>query len=437
MGERRAAPLLELPACRTASCRNSLALTRRPAAPLHSPPTRHPPSFESANVLHQLRCGGVLEAVRISCAGFPNKRPFPDFVEHFWQLSPELYHNSELTDRFEGGTRGAGRPRAPVLPPCSAPAAKRGKLTPASTPRLGGSWCAAARRLAPELRRNSELPDGRPCPSKARPHLHGVPRPFLGATSNKPPPPTHPQRPPDPQGHRARHHAAQRPAGGRGLPAGGVQGVPARGADGHPGQAADRCDSACVSLCVAACVWGPAKHVCLRDFRRAQLRQGAVRRRPLGPSLATAGDAPRACPPVTPPHPTRPPTHLAETLTGAATVIQRFARGHLAREHFRAARASVVTLQAGARGMLARAEARRRRREAAAVMLQTAWRRHKLREEYKHAYTLVVAVQAMWRGKQARGCCLGWKGGTEGGREGGAQPLAAARRALAFSCPRT
>jgi myosin heavy subunit len=41
----------------------------------------------------------VLEAVRISCAGFPNKRPFPDFVEHFWPLAPDLYHQPDLSDR--------------------------------------------------------------------------------------------------------------------------------------------------------------------------------------------------------------------------------------------------------------------------------------------------------------------------------------------------
>jgi hypothetical protein len=41
----------------------------------------------------------VLEAVRISCAGFPSKRPFPDFVDHFWSLAPELYHRQDLDDR--------------------------------------------------------------------------------------------------------------------------------------------------------------------------------------------------------------------------------------------------------------------------------------------------------------------------------------------------
>lgn len=53
-----------------------------------------PMLFENANVLQQLRCGGVLEAVRINCAGFPSKRPYPDFVDHFWPLAPDLYHTN-------------------------------------------------------------------------------------------------------------------------------------------------------------------------------------------------------------------------------------------------------------------------------------------------------------------------------------------------------
>ncbi|KAG2451764.1 hypothetical protein HYH02_003543 [Chlamydomonas schloesseri] len=49
-----------------------------------------PSVFENKNVLHQLKCGGVMEAVRISCAGFPSKRPYGEFVDHFWQLAPDL-----------------------------------------------------------------------------------------------------------------------------------------------------------------------------------------------------------------------------------------------------------------------------------------------------------------------------------------------------------
>lgn len=48
--------------------------------------------FENAYNLHQLRCGGVLEAIRISCAGYPSKRLYYDFVDHFWVLSPSDFH---------------------------------------------------------------------------------------------------------------------------------------------------------------------------------------------------------------------------------------------------------------------------------------------------------------------------------------------------------
>eukprot|EP00798_Chlamydomonas_sp_ICE-L_P027113 gene27113-2338_t len=58
-----------------------------------------PSLFENANTLHQLRCGGVLEAVRISCAGFPSRRPYADFVDHFWQLAPDLIKQEDLDDR--------------------------------------------------------------------------------------------------------------------------------------------------------------------------------------------------------------------------------------------------------------------------------------------------------------------------------------------------
>ncbi|KAK6164324.1 hypothetical protein DH2020_001188 [Rehmannia glutinosa] len=53
-----------------------------------------PAIFENHNVLQQLRCGGVMEAIRISCAGYPTKRPFIEFVDRFGILSPEVLHGS-------------------------------------------------------------------------------------------------------------------------------------------------------------------------------------------------------------------------------------------------------------------------------------------------------------------------------------------------------
>ncbi|KAJ4913431.1 Myosin-14 [Raphanus sativus] len=50
--------------------------------------------FENQNVLQQLRCGGVMEAIRISCAGFPTRKHFEEFLERFSVLAPEVSDNS-------------------------------------------------------------------------------------------------------------------------------------------------------------------------------------------------------------------------------------------------------------------------------------------------------------------------------------------------------
>eukprot|EP00899_Mesostigma_viride_P015795 jgi/Mesvir1/24216/Mv10927-RA.2 len=49
-----------------------------------------PSIFEESSVLHQLRCGGVLEAVRISCAGYPTRLLYDDFIDRFGLLQPKL-----------------------------------------------------------------------------------------------------------------------------------------------------------------------------------------------------------------------------------------------------------------------------------------------------------------------------------------------------------
>uniref|UniRef100_A0A0E0GTN2 Cysteine synthase n=1 Tax=Oryza nivara TaxID=4536 RepID=A0A0E0GTN2_ORYNI len=54
-----------------------------------------PGIFENFNVLNQLRCGGVLEAIRISCAGYPTKRTFDEFIDRFGMLAAELVDSSD------------------------------------------------------------------------------------------------------------------------------------------------------------------------------------------------------------------------------------------------------------------------------------------------------------------------------------------------------
>ncbi|GFQ02300.1 myosin-12 [Phtheirospermum japonicum] len=54
-----------------------------------------PGIFENFNVLNQLRCGGVLEAIRISCAGYPTKRTFDEFIDRFGMLAPDVVDGAD------------------------------------------------------------------------------------------------------------------------------------------------------------------------------------------------------------------------------------------------------------------------------------------------------------------------------------------------------
>ncbi|KAJ0510529.1 putative myosin ATPase [Helianthus annuus] len=54
-----------------------------------------PAIFDNPNILQQLRCGGVMEAIRISCAGFPTRKPFHEFIDRFKILSPNVLTMSD------------------------------------------------------------------------------------------------------------------------------------------------------------------------------------------------------------------------------------------------------------------------------------------------------------------------------------------------------
>ncbi|KAJ0031392.1 hypothetical protein Pint_13664 [Pistacia integerrima] len=63
-----------------------------------------PQKFENLSILHQLRCGGVLEAVRISLAGYPTRRTYSEFVDRFGLLALEFmdgsYDEKALTEKI-------------------------------------------------------------------------------------------------------------------------------------------------------------------------------------------------------------------------------------------------------------------------------------------------------------------------------------------------
>ncbi|XP_021281457.1 myosin-11 isoform X2 [Herrania umbratica] len=49
-----------------------------------------PALFGNVNVLQQLRSGGVLEAIRVKCEGYPTHRTFTEFLNRFAILAPEI-----------------------------------------------------------------------------------------------------------------------------------------------------------------------------------------------------------------------------------------------------------------------------------------------------------------------------------------------------------
>ncbi|KAG0502343.1 hypothetical protein HPP92_002415 [Vanilla planifolia] len=61
-----------------------------------------PQKFENQSVLQQLRCGGVLEAVRISLAGYPTRRTYSEFLDRFGVLAREhmdaCFNERDLTE---------------------------------------------------------------------------------------------------------------------------------------------------------------------------------------------------------------------------------------------------------------------------------------------------------------------------------------------------
>ncbi|KAG8375766.1 hypothetical protein BUALT_Bualt10G0134400 [Buddleja alternifolia] len=63
-----------------------------------------PQRFENLSILHQLRCGGVLEAVRISLAGYPTRKTYHEFVDRFGIIALDImdgsYDDKTMTEKI-------------------------------------------------------------------------------------------------------------------------------------------------------------------------------------------------------------------------------------------------------------------------------------------------------------------------------------------------
>ncbi|KAJ9188015.1 hypothetical protein P3X46_003416 [Hevea brasiliensis] len=56
--------------------------------------TLEPAIFDSINVMQQLRSGGVLEAIRIKCSGYPTHMTFSEVLHRFGMLAPEIWRGN-------------------------------------------------------------------------------------------------------------------------------------------------------------------------------------------------------------------------------------------------------------------------------------------------------------------------------------------------------
>ncbi|KAI5669604.1 hypothetical protein M9H77_19457 [Catharanthus roseus] len=63
-----------------------------------------PQKFETQSILHQLRCGGVLEAVRISLAGYPTRKTYNEFLDRFGIIALDImdgsYDEKTMTEKI-------------------------------------------------------------------------------------------------------------------------------------------------------------------------------------------------------------------------------------------------------------------------------------------------------------------------------------------------
>ncbi|KAF4358122.1 hypothetical protein F8388_009405 [Cannabis sativa] len=64
-----------------------------------------PSIFDNTSIIQQLRSGGVLEAVRIKCSGYPTYRTFFEFLSRFGILAPEILEKMGLTGYQIGKTK--------------------------------------------------------------------------------------------------------------------------------------------------------------------------------------------------------------------------------------------------------------------------------------------------------------------------------------------
>ena len=77
--------------------------------------TFRPAIFDMAHSAHQLRCAGVLEAVRISRMAYPNRMPHASFVSRYALLAPSEWQAAHEVDMARARAAAPGDESARAL----------------------------------------------------------------------------------------------------------------------------------------------------------------------------------------------------------------------------------------------------------------------------------------------------------------------------------
>ncbi|CAI5465851.1 unnamed protein product [Closterium sp. Yama58-4] len=410
-----------------------------------------PQLFENINVIHQLRCGGVLEAIRISCAGYPTRRTFDEFLDRFSFLDPEACDGSQddktaittLLDKLGFSNYQVGKTqvflRAGQMADLDAMRAEKLGEAAKVIQRAFKAWMQwrVFQRLRAGVLRVQALWRG-----EIGTGMEGCD----GGT----------------------RRACEGERGGEGHPEG-VQGVdaathvptPSRWGAASAGAVASkyrRAQQAAVVLQAGQCdgkqfpsylllsqppalsptIPPPRGHKARLEYESIRRNVAAVRvqkqvqrfvaqrkywraRQAAGVLQAGARGRKRGSKPF----PCFPFPHFPNLLSislhlppisghkarlqyesirrnAAAVRVQKHVRRFVAQSKYRRTRQAAVVLQAGARGMAARKEARQRRENRAAVKIQSKWRGHVQQQEYGRRKKSALVLQSAWRGRAAR-----------------------------------
>ncbi|CAL5398354.1 unnamed protein product [Camellia sinensis] len=336
-----------------------------------------PGIFENPNVLNQLRCGGVLEAIRISCAGYPTKRSFDEFLDRFGMLAPDVLDGSDeksacvaICDRM--GLKGYQIGKTKVF----LRAGQMAELDARRTEVLANAARHIQRLIRTYLTRKEFI-----TLRGATIHMQKLWRDTRNPRSSKE------------KLARAKNAMLQ------------VHTRRNRSLELRKSGSSHQTQNTTLARATKYSLERPTQKLDSNTWfpNPTNLKQTCPIH-PITPNKKIKNDNNN----YTMTESTEPKAQLARQLyecmreEAASICVQKHLRAHAARKSYTNLQASAITIQTGLRAMDARNEYRNRRRNKAAIILQTEWRRYHALSTYNQQKKATLTLQCLWRAKVAR-----------------------------------